>query len=268
MDVDLASVTAMFRTMGLSASAVQAAFNDPRMRDLLGSASPSLPAEDDIASQLQRAREQFEREKRLGPSSRTPVPRAALAMAMDRSRNELQDALKGPGVLQRNTTVGFPKHSSNTPLEQLTPITLSKMQVRRTHFGSYLLCRTYAAPSRFVAISLAIEDTDGQAQMLSVYNLPGAFLASLDTLDELLPPGTVLVLREPTLKMDNEGQNAFIRVDSPTDVVFLTDDHPIARGARWQTNAPRSRLPDTAEAWKERGNVHFKHGRHFAASIA
>lgn len=130
-----------------------------------------------------------------------------------------------------------------------------------------LIC-AHARIARFVAISLAIEDTDGQAQMLSVYNLPGAFLASLDTLDELLPPGTVLVLREPTLKMDNEGQNAFIRVDSPTDVVFLTDDHPIARGARWRTNAPRSRLPNTAEAWKERGNVHFKHGRHFAASIA
>ncbi|KZV96983.1 hypothetical protein EXIGLDRAFT_642702 [Exidia glandulosa HHB12029] len=265
MEPNMAGPESIFRSIGLSESTLRRAMNDSRTQHMLAAAT--LP-EEDVVAQIQRAKDQFESERRLGPGPRVPVLREHLAMSMAHWRRELQKSLTTDESIFRRTYIGFPKHSSRTPLSELAPIRLADMQVRKTHVGSYLLCRTFTLPTRLVAICAGIEDTDGVVQMLSIYNFPGALSATLETLDEILPLGTTIALREPTMKMDTSGRSAFIRVDSPTDVVFLDAKDPIILDARWRTPAAPSGLPSTADACRLRGNAHFKAERYLAASIA
>lgn len=145
---DILRLESLFRSMGLPSSAAHDAMNDPRMRSVLG-AAPSLPPEDPV-EQFNRVKESYEKELRLGPSPRPWVTRAALPVAMEQSRRELKAMLAGGEVLNRRTNVAFPKHSSSTPLRNLSQskdsrynllnvrlsrgtVTLSDMQVRKTH---------------------------------------------------------------------------------------------------------------------------------------
>ncbi|KAF9021622.1 hypothetical protein BDZ89DRAFT_1071273 [Hymenopellis radicata] len=170
------------------------------------------------------------------------------------------------------TYVGQDKMFSTRPLGDLKPITLSEMMCHKVHKGHYLLCRTFLRATRIVAVELAVEDINGDAILLAVYHLPELLQASLERLDAHIPVGTVIAVREPWVKSTGLGvaHNPMIRVDSPSDIVFVGYSDLIFSGARWRTSSPDTRVLQsrTALGWKEMGNAHFKRGFYLAAAMA
>ncbi|GAA5837330.1 hypothetical protein JCM9279_005655 [Rhodotorula babjevae] len=59
--------------------------------------------------------------------------------------------------------MGFGKHSSSTPLEQLKPIRFKEMKVTKMHEGRFLLCRIVSSPLKMVGLSFVVEDQDGRS---------------------------------------------------------------------------------------------------------
>ncbi|KAI9000798.1 hypothetical protein BD414DRAFT_451479 [Trametes punicea] len=169
------------------------------------------------------------------------------------------------------TMVGFPKHSSSTPVENLRRITLSEMHVRRTHRGQHLLCRLITLCSRMVAVQTVVEDTEGIAHDLSIYNFPSTSNCSLEHLDNLFTPGTVIAIREPTLKAPTQGARPLLRVDSPTDIIFIAPNSSLLLNIRWNAGSTVKGFPPiplTADAWQQRANSHFVASRWFLAAFA
>ncbi|EJD52605.1 hypothetical protein AURDEDRAFT_181176 [Auricularia subglabra TFB-10046 SS5] len=275
MDSEMFQMMAMLDSLGVPRPSGP---NDPRLRATnvgrsVTGASLTATADDDVATlieQLQRAKAQYEEDKERGPAPRPRQygRRAILATYVAETRRKLLELSRGKQFLTRTTYVGFPKHTSKTPLEQLVQTRLSTMSVRMTHIGHFLICRTFTPPVRQVGVELGIEDPDGEVELCSLYNFPETFMAARETLDEIFPVGTVFAIREPTLKMNSTGTNAMIRVDSPSDIVILHPADTLMQKIVWRTPSPRLNTPQTVIAWKERGNSHFKQGRFFAASVA
>ncbi|OBZ70100.1 Protein msta, isoform A [Grifola frondosa] len=166
-----------------------------------------------------------------------------------------------------HTFTGLAKHFSSTPLQGLDRITFSDMFIQRTHVGRFLLCRIIAPCVRMMAVQTIIEDTDGLVQTLSIYNFPTTIGCSPDHLDKLFPIGTIIAIREPTLKAPSQGSYPLVRVDSPTDIIFIEAHHPILRDITWRTRLPTA-LPDTLEGWKEQGDAYMKASEWLPAAIA
>ncbi|PVG03767.1 hypothetical protein CPB86DRAFT_778867 [Serendipita vermifera] len=169
----------------------------------------------------------------------------------------------------KQTYVGQEIPCSSTPLEKLKQSTLRDLKVRCHNKGSYLLCRIITPPSRLVCVAVGIEDKNGWSQFLSIYNFPGAHYASSDELDTIFPLFTVLAIREPLIKMALSADHSHIRVDSPSDLIFLDPSDAILRKVRWRMGeAPNPVLERSPQTWKDLGDGHFRRKEYFAAIVA
>ncbi|KZT71484.1 hypothetical protein DAEQUDRAFT_749855 [Daedalea quercina L-15889] len=204
----------------------------------------------------------FENDSKKPPVPGPTVPRELLVADQERLRREQEEESLEEGYMQtRFTVIGFPKHSCKRQLHQLKPINCSDMLMRKTHLGSYLLCRSIAPCTKVVAIQTVVEDVNGDVRTLSIYNFPTAYEALLDYVDLLFPIGVTMAILEPTYKAATQGPNAIIRVDSPTDIVFLDPRDEVLHGARWKSGSRVYRFnawPSDADHWKARGNDYFK----------
>ncbi|KAI1703543.1 SET domain-containing protein [Ditylenchus destructor] len=118
----------------------------------------------------------------------------------------------------RHTFVTGQEHCCVVPMERLKPITLKEMLVPKVHKGRYLVCQTLTQAVAYVGTTVPIEDLEGEVEMLSLYNF------RMDISDgDWLQPGTILVIKEPYLKHGSQSESAIIRVDSPSDVVFVKE---------------------------------------------
>lgn len=81
---------------------------------------------------LERYREWFEEDRRIPPEPAPLFDRSLLTSEQLRRRAELERASRhggGSGIQVFMTIVGFPKHSSATPIEELQPGTLTSYLV-------------------------------------------------------------------------------------------------------------------------------------------
>jgi tetratricopeptide (TPR) repeat protein len=80
---------------------------------------------------------------------------------------------------------------------------------------------------------------------------------------------TILAIREPMAKMALTNDNSHIRVDSPSDIIFLDPNHPILSDVTWSNGVKQSRITKTtASGWKDIGDSHFKKRQFFASAAA
>ncbi|PVG03766.1 hypothetical protein CPB86DRAFT_748218 [Serendipita vermifera] len=169
----------------------------------------------------------------------------------------------------RQTYVGQDNPCSKTPLSALKPCALQDLQVRRRKTGSYLLCRIITPPSRMVAVSFGVEDTNGWAQLISIYNFPGTQNANTKELDTIFPLFTMLAIREPLARMGLASDHTNIRIDSPSDLVFLEPSDPLLSDVTWGSG--EGQFPTTTrttQEWKDVADTHFKSKEYFAAIVA
>jgi tetratricopeptide (TPR) repeat protein len=123
--------------------------------------------------------------------------------------------------------------------------------------------------ARIICVSFTVEDLNGWSQIVSVYNFPGTFQASGEELDTIFPLNSVLAIREPTAKMALAGNHSHIRIDSPSDIIFLEPNDPILEGASWATGSKAPHMATASEkGWKAVGDDHFKRKQFFGAAVA
>lgn len=104
---------------------------------------------------------------------------------------------------------------------------------------------------------------------LKLYNYHLLLDATWDELDLIIiPVGTMLAVREPFFVggiFSGPSELPFIKVDSPSDVVFIDANHPILRDVSWRGNFGPPSL--SGEAWKANGTKQFKKGRWLSSAI-
>lgn len=106
-------------------------------------------------------------------------------------------------------------------------------------------------------MSCIIEDPAGDAFMLSIYNAIAVGSCYVgNELDLLYPIGSILAIREPNLKVPMMGGNGIIRVETPSDVHFLSNSDPLVANVRWNRPAPVSPFSKNCD-FKVEGNKYF-----------
>lgn len=129
--------------------------------------------------------------------------------------------------------------------------------------------------TNFLAIPLgvdfAIEDPEGNTSHVTLSHYPFTLNAAVTETDEIFPIGTILAIREPCYKLAVIADLLIVRVDAPTDLVFVDVQSPL-RNVAWFTgnhaSSPTSQSLVTADSWKARGNDFFKKKQWFCAAVA
>ncbi|KII85226.1 hypothetical protein PLICRDRAFT_178965 [Plicaturopsis crispa FD-325 SS-3] len=273
--MDRNAVVAMMARMGITPQDLQNMGQPPfnQGATLSGPRRPP-PFEPDLSSdELKRRFEQFdawaEYDRTLDPVQVPFENPASLVHEFEELHRSITANFHSPENSTRTSITGFGKHSSKLPLDQLTIIYLSEMLVRKVHKGRFLLCRSITTCTRLVGVQMLVEDPEGRVRDLAIYNFPTLGMGSSpEDVAAIFPLGTILAIREPTLKMPSQGYRPIIRVDSPSDVIFIEPHSKLALGTTWKTGSRVNRsaaIPSSADAWKARGNGHFKAGRWLAA---
>ncbi|KAG8958058.1 hypothetical protein FRC05_009433, partial [Tulasnella sp. 425] len=118
---------------------------------------------------------------------------------------------------------------------------------------------------------MVVEDVNGDVCTMTVYNYPGTVGARSQLVEALFPVGSILAIREPTLRSAAGKGDPLLRVDCPSDIIWLEPDDERLVGVNWKTgghvaNSPS--LPRTEEEWKKQGNDHHQKGYYIPAAVS
>ncbi|EWC44946.1 hypothetical protein DRE_01005 [Drechslerella stenobrocha 248] len=105
--------------------------------------------------------------------------------------------------------------------ENMRPIQLGDLRLGGRNFGKSLLVKAILAPKHMEALHVLIEDEAGEWGYLHVFNFPYT-----QHPDDRVCAGQLLVLKEPYYYTGYDGVPA-IRVDHPSDIVYIMQDHPL-----------------------------------------
>jgi len=145
-----------------------------------------------------------------------------------------------------------------TPVVELRRVAIKDLQLETHHRGTYLLLRSITPPSRMTAIMALMEDENGDAIMLQLYQQEDK-----DTREatNIIRVGTILLVKEPYFKVMGDGEYG-LRVDHISDVIHVDRDNTMIPD-EWR---PRLiEMEPSAESLKMTGNLAMGEGRHWDA---
>ncbi|KAI0638403.1 hypothetical protein C8Q77DRAFT_1047016 [Trametes polyzona] len=234
-------------------------------------AFPRVVSDSAVMRYCQEYSEWIEEDNTLPPQPLPPLDRQQLISYQRQLRVEYVSP--DTVVTFRFSMVGFPKHTSSAPLRKLRRIPFSKMYVRQVHTGYYVLCRIISPCIAVNAVQTVVEDPDGNALDLSIYNFPTMFGCTAAHVDAIFPPGMVIAIREPTLKAPAQGPHPFLRVDSPTDIAFVSVNSDLLNGIVWRSGQALhydgiSRALNSADIWRQRGDAAFEKSNWLLAAFS
>ncbi|THV03035.1 SET domain-containing protein [Dendrothele bispora CBS 962.96] len=244
---------------------------DANLGDRPPELSPYLPA-DELQSRMEQMKTWLSRQNELSPRPLPPINRFSLVQAQNRRILDAEVDEHQHKIWR--TFVGSPKNYSSTPLDKLSPVLISEMLLHKVHKGKFLLCRVVTPMVKMVGVHTVIEDSSGSVLEISIYNFPSTGLGfSCESANALFPVGTIVAIREPTLKLGNRGGQPLIRVDSISDIIFLDQTDPAYSEDRWSFTLPaslsaQSSITCTVEDFKKTGNLHFLRGEWLPAVFA
>ncbi|TCD60099.1 hypothetical protein EIP91_010718 [Steccherinum ochraceum] len=157
---------------------------------------------------------------------------------------------------------------SSTGLHELIQINMSSLSTGRRHKGAYLLCRVVSRTAHLVGINFVVEDSEGDCCHVTVHHYPHTLDFSSVETDMVFPIGSILAIREPFCKTSTTGSFCTIRVDAPSDVVFLKPNVPFLEGISWRSEIITPAPPSNAGEWKNLGVSSFKQQRWLCAAVA
>lgn len=141
-------------------------------------------------------------------------------------------------------------------LDSLQRCMFKDLRLETHHRGSYIVLRAVTPPQLMVGVMLIVEDEEKDVVQLSLYNQDVHL-----TGDGRLAQGTVMVVKEPYLKVVADGNYA-IRVDHLSDIIFVPEHDPILP-LSWR---PKVMDADaSANDWKVVGNDKFSQGKYHQA---
>ncbi|KAK6523544.1 hypothetical protein TWF281_001525 [Arthrobotrys megalospora] len=142
-----------------------------------------------------------------------------------------------------------PYPPSYKSIEELESITIEDLHHETRHAGTKIFVKTVCLPKRLSTVSVIIEDENGVPAQLQIFNL-----GKKVDLDELLPVGQILCIKEPLFKFSTTSWPS-LRVDHMGDLVFLEDDEGVP--AVWKVEG----IKRSAEDCKEIGNQAVRNGK-------
>ncbi len=126
------------------------------------------------------------------------------------------------------TRVTVNRHSCLTKPTDLEPILLRQMKVNNIHKGKYLQCYVMSEPYMVPggAHHYLITDSEGkELEFMSIYNFSFDLRPkNAEDTRQILTKGSKLIIKEPYLKFVSLKRDFILRVDSPTDVVYVPDE--------------------------------------------
>jgi hypothetical protein len=146
-------------------------------------------------------------------------------------------------------------HPSAAALSELKKALISDLTLETHHRGSYILLRAVTPIDRMTAIMAVVEDQRGDVLMLQLYNQEAGL-----TTDGRLLEGTVIIIKEPYLKMMADGDYG-LRVDHLSDIRLIPEHDPLVPSV-WRS---RSQHHTSAIHWKTRGNDFFNQSAYYLA---
>ncbi|GAA6024401.1 hypothetical protein JCM11491_003539 [Sporobolomyces phaffii] len=265
---NMSALAATMEALGLSPQHIDSIMRDPAALSRLQSLGhldaqsryhtpQSTNVRADLDSQMAQARKAYA-EELSRPHRKPPAnPRFAMIASLEAEYEATLESDAMPGTRMLTTYVGLPKSFSDKPLYELEQIGFNEMEVSKAHKGRYLVCRIVSHPHLKIAICFAVEDPSGRVEYFSLYNYP---LYGHDTgpdLNALFPLGTILVVREPMFKMNQNNSGPLVRVDSPSDIRVVAPTDPLVASIRWAFPSPATAMPQDFD-FKAHGNSHFK----------
>ncbi|KAG8832581.1 hypothetical protein FRC17_001092 [Serendipita sp. 399] len=197
-----------------------------------------------------------------------PVPYTSPEVIVKKKDAETHSTAKNPARVKQ-TYMGQAIGYSTTPLSSLSRISLQEMQVRQRHEGKYLLCKIITQPTHLGNVIFGVEDTNGWAQIVSLYNYPGTLYANEKELETLFPFGSVIAIREPSVKMSLTASHSHVPVESPSDILFIRPGDELLADIQWSSVLHSSPALYRSELeWKTTGDGHFRKEEYYAASVA
>ncbi|CAJ0894566.1 5165_t:CDS:2 [Entrophospora sp. SA101] len=161
-------------------------------------------------------------------------------------------------------------------LELKNRISITDLQLDHVHHGKFLLCRVMAKCGKKVSLMTLVEDPEGDAVKLALYNwikqsdIPVKYrrgYVPVDEVSKLLPIGTVIIIKNPYYKTTADFTTT-LRSDNPSDIVIIDrNNNNLFREIKWSTDLEK---PDkqilSADDFRCRGNDYFI-SNYFASAI-
>ncbi|KAI0888899.1 uncharacterized protein GGS22DRAFT_184475 [Annulohypoxylon maeteangense] len=108
------------------------------------------------------------------------------------------------------------------PVQELEPLMISKMTLETHHRGKQTLIRVLTPATREVYVVAVVEDEEGTALLMQLYNQPEEEVVGAD---KILRQGDVCIIKEPVFR-SNICNDYMIQVDHASDIIWLRDADP------------------------------------------
>lgn len=153
---------------------------------------------------------------------------------------------KPPRHQNQRAVMGEEYPPCRSPLSDLKKMMLKDLTQEKHHRGRFLVLHSFCRPYRSSAVMAAMEDETGDVERLAVYH-------AKDTLEakDILAKDCVVTIKEPYYMSAVDGRH-MLRVDHPSDIVVLEDDHALYL-SQWRKHVVGA--AKTALSWKLEGNA-------------
>ncbi|CRG90880.1 Desmoplakin [Talaromyces islandicus] len=148
---------------------------------------------------------------------------------------------------------------SSKGFDNLKPITLKDLLVGTIHRRNYIVLRTITEPVRKTGIKTIVEDHEGLADTLTLFNVNHGLNDQ-----EYLPINSYVAIRAPYYILGIHGYYG-LRCDHPSDIVMLHKSHKLVKQFPWPSQPESSEGYLTCEVLKDQGNKLFSKNNHQGA---
>lgn len=169
--------------------------------------------------------------------------------------------------LSRGSRVGFNIRSSFIPpayspslrsITDLRKIVIKDLLLETHHRDNYIIVRSVTPADRMNAVMAVVEDEKSDVLVLQLYHQEEE---NTRAAEDLVGKGTVLIIKEPYLKMMSDGDYG-IRIDHPSDLIHLPRNDPRIPSC-WRSSIKE--LESSAEYLRKEGNNYFNASNYHAA---
>uniref|UniRef100_A0AC34G8K3 Uncharacterized protein n=1 Tax=Panagrolaimus sp. ES5 TaxID=591445 RepID=A0AC34G8K3_9BILA len=144
------------------------------------------------------------------------------------------------------------EHMKSTVVSQLKPTKLREMKLPMDHKGKYLVCQVIDVPLPNIGVSTLIKDLNDDVEEVIIYN----YCYNINDVG-WLKPGTIFIVKEPWLRYGLSGKGVSLRVDSPSDIIFVDPtDHELLNkvgASKWY-----KKMSNDVEVIRKEANEYFK----------
>ncbi|KAE8442535.1 hypothetical protein EG329_003250 [Mollisiaceae sp. DMI_Dod_QoI] len=156
------------------------------------------------------------------------------------------------------TVIGNPYPPSVASFIDLKKLMIKDLMLETNHRGYYLLLRFICPAMRISGVMNIVEDEAGTVTPFALYLQEPE---TVRTAESILKDKGVIIVKEPYFKLGTGGQYV-IRVDQPTDIVWVSEDDSRIP-TKWRV--ANVSIQQSAVHWKKKGNDLVTKGKFFDA---